>query len=94
MPSLFLDFGFCQTETLVPDSHRLRSVKRSQCKHNKTMRNKSPRVRISRNDNSRIRFEKIMILEVSDIEYIISTFNMLNMKKEQVNIGKIHYGDK
>lgn len=51
-------------------------------------------MRISRNDNSRIRLEKIMILEVSDIEYIISTFNMLNMKNEQVNIGKIHYGDK
>lgn len=45
------------------------------------MRNKSPRVRISRNDNSRIRLEKIMTLEVSDIEYIRSTFNMLNMKK-------------
>ena len=58
------------------------------------MRNKSPRVRISRNDNSRIRFEKIMTLEVWDIEYIRSTFNMLNMKKEQVNIGTMHYGDK
>lgn len=35
-----------------------------------------------------------MILEVSDIEYIVSTFNMLNMKKEQVNTGTIPYGDK
>ena len=45
------------------------------------MRNKSPRVRSSRNDSSRTRLEKTLILEVSDIEYIVSILNMLNIKK-------------
>ena len=54
------------------------------------MRNKSPRVRISRNDNSRIRFEKIMILEVSDIEYIISTFQVKKMYTYYLGISAFH----
>lgn len=50
-------------------------------------------MRSSRNDSSRTRLEKTLILEVSDIEYTISIFNMLNIKKEHVYIGTINYGN-